>query len=181
MADCTQPARYTPDRRVTPHLVALAGCVETQLKSANLVTCFGGVVSGDGVDMSEIGESGAMWWVRLANLTVTAPGGEGNGTPACKPVFLANVGVGYATCYPINEDGRAMSEEQQLASSDLVHAAMMALYRAMACCDWYATGSGIGRIAVVTWTPSGPNGGVLGGEWLLQIEIDHERREPVAP
>lgn len=180
-AKFSQPADYTPDRRVTPHLVALGGCIDTKLTESKIATCFGGVVSGDGIDMSEIGTSGAMWWVRLANITVGAPGGAGQGQTrtTCKPVMYANVGVGYATCYPINKDGSAMKPEQQMAISDLVHAAMMALYRGIACCDWdKAPDSGIGDSTVVSWTPSGPNGGVLGGEWLVQFEITNNRPEP---
>lgn len=179
-AKFSQPANYTPDRWITPHLVALAGCVETKLAESNIATCFGGIVSGDGVDMSEIGTSGAMWWVRLANTTVQAPGNQqqGRSTVKCAPVFVVNVGVGYGTCYPINKDGTALNKEQQLALSDLVHSAMMALYRGMACCDWHESLS-IGESTVVTWTPSGPQGGVLGGEWLLQFEII--RMRPEAP
>lgn len=130
--------------------------------------------------MSAIGESGAMWWVRLANLTVQAPGGSDNGTVKCAPIMFANVGVGYATCYPIAEDGTALTEGQHLLLTDLVHAAMMALYRGMACCDWHTpAANGIGASTVVTWTPQGPDGGVLGGEWLLQFEILRSRPEPV--
>ena len=173
-----QPENYTPDRRVTPHLVALAGCVGQKLDESSIATCWGGVVSGDGVDLSEIGTDGAMWWVRLANLTVAAPGGQANGTVSCKPVLLANVGVGYATCYPINENGEALDPQQQLKLSDLVHAAMMAMYRGMACCTWHEGSVGIGQVTVVTWTPQGPQGGVLGGEWLLQFEIIGNRPEP---
>jgi hypothetical protein len=178
MALTEQGEVYTPDRRVTPNLVALAGCVGQKLEESGIFTCWGGVVSGDGLDLSEIGTDGAAWWVRLANLTVAAPGGQGNGTVTCKPVMLANVGVGYATCYPIDEEGKALSPEQQLHLSDLVHAAMMALYRGMACCDWHQGDTGLGQVTVVTWTPQGPAGGVLGGEWLLQFEILSNRPEP---
>jgi hypothetical protein len=174
-----QALDYTPDRRVTPHLVALAGCVGEKLEQSGIVTCWGGVVAGDSLDLSEIGEDGAAWWVRLANLTIGAPGGQANGTVTCKPIMLANIGVGYATCYPISPDGEPLTPEQQLSLSDLVHAAMMALYRGMACCTWHQGNVGVGQVTVVTWTPQGPQGGVLGGEWLLQFEIIDNRPEPV--
>ena len=33
-----QPENYTPDRRVTPHLVALAGCVGQKLDESSIAT-----------------------------------------------------------------------------------------------------------------------------------------------
>ena len=160
---------YTPDKRITPHLVALAGCVETKLRESGIETCWGGVTTGDGVDLSEIGTDGAMWWVNTGPISVGSADGR-TGAPTCKPTWYVNASVGYATCYPISEDGDALSPQQQLVLTDLVHAAMMALYRAIACCDWQGT-YGIGEVVVTTWTPQGPAGGVLGGQWGVQVQI----------
>ena len=52
------------------------------------------------------------------------------------------------------------------------------MYRGMACCTWHEGSVGIGQVTLVTWTPQGPEGGVLGGEWLLQFEIICNRPEP---
>lgn len=178
--ECSEQAGgYTPDRRLTPHLVALAGCVETKLKEAKIVTCYGGITSGDGVDLSEIGDSGAMWWINVGNVTVGNADGTRSSKPSCRPTWYVNALVGYATCYPVNEDGTAMDEKQQLTLSSLVNAAMMALYRAVACCDWQGD-YGVGEVVVTTWTPQGPMGGVLGGQWSVQIQILGNRPEPQA-
>lgn len=173
MGKFVQPQDYTPDHLITPHLVALAGCVEKKLTESKIATCYGGVITGDDIDTTAIGESGAMWWVRLANVVVQAPGASGgeNGTVQCTPVFVVAATVGYATCYPINDNGESISTDQHAMLSSLVNAAMMALYRGIACCDWAKGNTGLGDVTAVSWTPSGPDGGVMGGEWLVQFQV----------
>lgn len=182
MAECTQGPGYTPDNLITPHLVALAGCVDEKLKESKIVTCYGGVITGDDIDMTAIGESGAMWWVRLANVVVQAPGASGgtNGTLKCTPVFVVAATVGYAVCYPINDNGEALTPKQHVTMSDLVNGAMMALYRGIACCKWAKGNTGLGDVTAVSWTPNGPDGGVMGGEWLVQFEVLRARPQVVA-
>lgn len=170
---------YTPDRRVTPHMVALAGCVENKLKESGIATCWGGIVTGDGVDLSEIGESGAMWWVNIAAVAVGNTDGSRSGKPSCKPTWFVTATVGYATCYPINDNGEALEPKQQLDLSNLVNAAMMALHRAVSCCDWKDS-YGVGEVVVLSWTPQGPMGGVLGGQWTVQVQITGNRPETPA-
>jgi hypothetical protein len=158
-------------------MVALAGCIGAKLEESGIVTCWGGVTMGDGVDLSEIGTDGAMWWVNIGPIGVGNQDGTRSANTTCKPTIYVSATVGYTTCYPINEDGQALTSQQQIVLTDLVMAARAALYRGISCCDWKGS-YGIGEVVVTTWTPQGPQGGVLGGQWTVQVQIIANRPEP---
>lgn len=169
---------YTPDRLILPQLVALGGAVETSLKDSSINTCYGGVLFGTSVDFTAIGESGAMWYVRLAGLRPGLISGADTRRSKCVGAFTVTVGVGYITCYPIDDEGKPMTTDQQITLGSEVHAAMMTLWRAISCSTWNATTSGIGSVDVQQWSPLGPDGGALGGEWQVVFEVLNRRPEP---
>lgn len=154
-----------------PLLVELAGCLCTELGEAGLETCFCGVVAGDSIDISRVGpDTGGMGWVRLSTI---APGvsnqtGAANVGP-CNSQFIAQIEVGYAECYPINEMGESLSLEQELEVTQRIMAGTAAARRAAYCCNW--AGKNKRRLQAGEYTPGGPEGGVVWGTWTVGVEV----------
>ena len=164
----------TPDNKIQPILTRLTGCVETATTAAGFEPCFLGLVSGlmaDGTHVSD--ESGPMFWVRMGEVTPVISEGRPN-IMTCGVELEVNVEVGFLTCYPVEADGAALTVEQNLAIVNEVNAAMMALHRAINCgCAWTKDPVTQRKTPydVVSWTPAGPIGGVIGGAWSMTMVV----------
>lgn len=169
MAD---PIPLREDTRFYPLLVKLAGCLCNELEASGLETCFCGVTSGNSVDISRVSpESGGMGWVRLTGI---APYQQVSGTATgaaslCSPRLSAQIEVGYADCYPIDDDGLALSLEDELDAVRRHMAGSEAAFRAAFCCDWLSNARR--RLTQGGWAPGGPEGGVLWSTWNLSVEV----------
>ena len=149
-----------------PRLVALAGCLDNELAEAGLDTCFSGVVTGTSTDLSRVfDEDGGMAWVRLVDInplpTQTA------GSNLCSMPLIGQIEVGYGDCFPVAEQGYALSVEQELDATRRVMAAVNASWRAIFCCDW---GAEKGSVTQPRWTPGGPEGGAVWSTWVFSLE-----------
>lgn len=155
------------DTSFYPLLVELATCLCAELESAGLPTpCYCGVLPGQVVPLDYCGECGercGMAWVRLATIgeELSLTGEQVRRTSRCAVPLQATVEVGVARCAPSPDDlGNPPSEAAQLAATQLQMADMAAALRAITCCS-------VADYALGTWTPAGPEGGCLGGSWLV--------------
>lgn len=162
-------ATLREDKRFYPLLVKLAGCLCNELAEAGLETCFCGVVGGTSVDISRVSpEDGGVGWVRLSTIapiydqTGVAP------STLCGVRMRARVEVGYADCYPINDDGSPLSLEDELDAVRRHQAGAEAAFRAAFCCDWVDNKR---RLTPGEWLPGGPEGGVLWSAWNVEVEV----------
>ena len=160
-----------PDLRISPWLSAIVGCVETTFTDAEIDLLWLSEVSGNGVDASPIlvGERGSMAWVRLGAVT-PATAAQGQGT-RCSTRLLVTVEAGFLTCYPVPDDGSCVEPAEQALLSATVNAAMLALLKAIICCDWHVGATAKPDVNLIGWTPNGPQGAVIGGVWTFQFEV----------
>jgi hypothetical protein len=173
MVDClTLPGELVHDTRVLPVLTRLMGCVEQAMTEAGIPTCFSGIVSGTMADSTPVGpETDPMVWLRQGEVTPIVVEGAPN-VMSCGIQLEVNVEIGFLTCYPVSADGDPLDVDENLAIASLVSAAMVALFKAIACCDWLKATNGVKAAYDVTgWAPAGPIGGVVGGAWTLQVIV----------
>jgi hypothetical protein len=69
-------------------------------------------------------------------------------------------------CISIEEDGGVMDPADMLAAVNQQIEDMMAMRRALLCCD------AIESSVMGLYTPVGPDGGLVGGTWLVSIGMD---------
>jgi hypothetical protein len=101
---------------------------------------------------------GGMAWSRLAAITpVTTNIGF------CAVEFDVTVEVGITRCGPVmDEAGNPPSEAEQLAASMLQNFDMGILHKVLTCCT---VPKSFSFTSMGTYTPVGPDGGVIGGTW----------------
>ena len=163
----SEPA-IVEDRAFYPRLVALTGCLCNELQQAGLTTCFCGLVVGNSVDLSRLFDEdsvGGMGWVRMVGI---APGASVvPGQSVCNFPLSATIEVGYAECITVPGADDVLSIDDELDGVRRMMAAMAATRRAAMCCDW-----GVSKRAISpsTWTPGGPEGGVVWGTWQFTME-----------
>lgn len=163
-------AELREDPRFYPLLVKLAGCLCNELDAAGLETCFCGVVGGASVDISRVNpDDGGIGWVRLVGITPVPSQMTGTAPSAlCNTHLSAQVEVGYADCYPINDDGSPLSLDEELDAVRRHQAGVHAAFKAAFCCDWIDNRR---RLTPGQWTPGGPEGGVLWSAWTLEVAV----------
>lgn len=143
-------------------LVALAGCVETELEAVGVTTCSIKVTASQTVDLSADMEEGDTAWVAL-NQTLPAVLLEEGQSTKCATVWQHIITIGHVTCYPITED--PLSDAEMLRLTDKQLAVMNALRKAIVCCDW----RGRSLLDVTDWNPIF-EGGVIGGQWQVVLD-----------
>jgi hypothetical protein len=163
---------------VTPNATALATKVATLVECLCRMlaeqgagpTCFCGVVPGEQVAWDYCGEctSGAcgMGYVRLGRVFPTTAFPNEQGYGKCNTYLAAQITVGALRCAPVASDTGELPNEQDMAEAWLaVVADMGAMHQAVRCCgfrDYYLEG----------YTPLGPTGGCVGGEWMVTVLLD---------
>lgn len=155
-----------------PTLTTLAECVCAALAdSEGGPTCFCGIVPGEAAVQDYVGDDcGAacgMAWVRLT----TAYPAVGVGQPIqrlgnCASSLGYEVEIGVMRCISAGDEaGNAPSPEELLAATKEQMSDMAAVVRAVSCCDGIS-----GKDFILgTYTPLGPEGGVVGGVWTVQM------------
>jgi hypothetical protein len=172
MSDCTTPwANMAPDGLILPIVTELAGCVEAALEQRGFTDpCFYGIVAGQSVDSTHIGEEGGwMAWVREGEIAVAAETAQ-----KCGVSLTVDIEVGFLTCYPVEADGSALSVDQNLGIVQIVDAARMALLSGIQCCEWQKYPAPAAREvdhSLTRWAPVGPLGQIIGGAWYLTIDF----------
>lgn len=146
-----------------PSLVALAECLQEQIRIAEVPDPqFVGIMPGRLVPHDYCGTAGCggMAYVRLVSTFPSVNGVTPNPTPLPNSPLAFNVVVGIIRCAPQpSSRGIPPGVSDQFEAARLQTADMEVLYRTLECCLRDQKG------AVGSYTPIGPDGGCLGGEW----------------
>lgn len=153
---------------VTDSLTLLAACMCEQITDSGLPeTCFCGIVPGDQVLAAYAGDCAkkcGMAWVRLVAVYPATGVGIPNEQPHnCGYGLGVTVEMGMLRCAHTGTAERPASPAEQMMDAKLQVADMLAMRRAIACC------TGSGDWALGQYTPTGPQGGLLGGVWSLEM------------
>lgn len=157
------------DTLVWPTMTAIAECLCTELVASGLPpTCLCGVLPGEAIDASYVTSSEGMAWVRLANAFPynAFPNASLSGNPCVMPLGF-ELEIGALWCAPVSRDSRGNPPrpEDQAATAEIQVAAMAAMHRAIVCC----LPNERAQVAMGAYTPTGPEGGVVGGTWSLVV------------
>lgn len=153
-------------------LAELATCLCSELtKDGSPGLCFCGLVPGDAAGDQYAGdcEQNGMAWVRL----VTAYPATGVAVPSetpgnCNDGLGFEIEVGAMRCISAGEDdGSPPSAEELLAATDLQIRDMMAMRRAILCCDALNPKD----LLLNSYGPIGPAGILVGGVWTLSVML----------
>ena len=158
------PEDYVEDDVIWPLMVQLQQCLCETLTTRGLMPgdCFCGVLPGDQViwDYKE-----GMAWVRLATTypTTTFPNIDNTLRGSCTAGLGATLEVGVLNCAPgISASGNLPTEFDQFEATRLQLATMRAMHQAITCC-------GFDLAILGQYQPLGPQGGLVGGFWLVDV------------
>ena len=160
------PEGYVEDDYIWPLMVRLRQCMCETLTERGLMPggCLCAIVPGDAAvwDYSD-----GLAYVRLVDSypSTTFPAADTTLRGSCSAALAATLEVGILQCHPINADGSPLSQEQQEESARLQTAGMRALKEAIMCCD-------LDPIVLGTFTPQGPQGGLVGGYWQINVAAE---------
>lgn len=142
-------------------LTSLAACLCEELEHP---TCFCGVFAGaDPYDaMGECdGDDCGQAWVRLLAVYPSAAVGIADvSLRNCGMGLSYDVEIGVLRCAAVQEE--AYTEAEMLAYASKQYSDMLAMRRAVVCCD-------LDEYILTTYVPVGPDGGVIGGVWNLTL------------
>jgi hypothetical protein len=150
------------DRNIWPALVDLASCLCAEFEGEGF--CFCGVVSGQ-VVAADYGDDG-MAWVRLVSSFPSATFPQGDQEPGCHRPLAHQIEVGVMRCAPSFDGTDLPGVDEWLEATRLHLADQAAMLRAIRCCF----DNGDREVVIGTFTPMGPAGGVLGGNWNIWVE-----------
>lgn len=158
-----------PTLILEPVLLDLVTCVCNELQTTGAgPTCWCGVYPGTMVSYEFCGEcqNGAcgMGWVRPSGIFPYATFPVPSLESGCINPLAWTVEVGAVRCLPTPSDGALPSPDELLDVTTSQMADAFALYRALRCC-------GI-EVAAQAWTPVGPDGGCVGGQWTAYLALD---------
>lgn len=111
-------------------------------------------------------------WVRMINVFPSGrPFPAVDSVQPCGIAVLAvQLAVGVVRCAAVVDDnGNAPTPEELTADTLAQSADASILLSAIQCCDLPTTTDKLIRVG--TWTPSGPQGGCVGGEWTLTLGV----------
>lgn len=156
---------------ITAILTDLATCLCAQIITDGLpAVCFCGVVPGEQVSLDYVGDcedACGMAWVRMVTIYPSTVVGQPSTFPGnCGLGLGLDVELGIMRCISVGgEDGQPPSPPELTAAAVLQQADVMAMWRAIACCrtskDW----------VINTYTPLGPEGGIVGGTLSMSILV----------
>jgi len=159
---------------VLPMLVELADCVCEHLEVAGSgPTCWCGIYPGASVSWDYCGECDSgkcgMGYIRpdIAFPYETFP------TPtldeSCERTIAWRFEVGVVRCIPtMEEDGSLPSPADVSEAAVNLLQDQWALHKAIRCCEFTR-----GSIVLESWTPTGPQGGCVGGFWSCYVDPYH--------
>lgn len=155
------------DASIWPSLLELVGCLEREFGDEGF--CFIGVIYGDQAPL-DYGTDG-MAWVRLESVYPSTVFPEPDQETGCGAPLAFEVEIGVARCAPMPNslNGALPTVEQQEDAARLGVADMRAIQRAVLCCFGADGQQRFREVAVGTYQPLGPMGGVYGGTWSLTV------------
>lgn len=155
------------DTRLLPMVFLLLACAQKQLEDCGFNLCWIGPQVGEQPDLSYVFEDGSMAWVRLT--TIQTIESQAGAQLQCATRISADLELGFATCYVIDNDGKGPNTEEAVNIFTESTKAMLALRRAILCCDW--AGKWRKTLNITDWEPIGPSGGIVGGTWGISVEF----------
>lgn len=161
------PEGYVEDEFIWPLMVKLSQCLCETLEERGLKPskCFCGILPGDTPSWDY---SDGMAWVRLIDAypSTTFPNPDTTARGSCSALLVATLEVGLLQCAPgLGAGGSLPTEVQNFDASRLQMAGMRAMHQAITCCD-------LGLVVLGTYTPSGPQGNLVGGTWQLNVGVE---------
>lgn len=158
------------DALVFPTMVSLAQCLCEEITAAGLPpTCFCGVLPGALVAADYVTPEQGMAWVRLTGGWPyrTSVNAQDNTPSSCLAPLGFSLEVGVLWCAPVSgARGQAPTVEAQFEAVRVQMAGMGAIHRAITCC----LPTGRSQVVLGTYTPHGPQGGVVGGWWDVTVD-----------
>jgi hypothetical protein len=153
-------------------LTDLAACLCDEIDASGLPgTCFCGVVPGDAAAQDYAGNCKdgkcGMAWVRLLGAYPASGVAAQDQTPGnCGAGIGADIEVGIMRCMIVGDaQGNPPTPTQLLDTTALQMADAEAMRRAILCCSTIPNHD----MLLGTYTPLGPNGGLVGGVWSLSV------------
>lgn len=154
------------ERRFWPTMLELRTCLCDELaKSApNEPLCSCAVLPGL-PDTSTIPAGKGAAWVRQITTSAVQATTNVEASP-CGSMWEAVIEIGVLRCAPVQQ-GRATSitDEQWEATTELVLSDQAAMLRALCCVKVHRASWSAG-----TYTPLGPEGGLVGGAWTFVLQ-----------
>jgi hypothetical protein len=158
---------------VQTKLEQVAACVCAQIEVDGLPkTCFCGILPGQEVAWDYTGDCSGdggcgMAWVRLVAAYPSVVIGTPDQQPGnCGSMVGMDVEVGILRCVSMpHEDGSPPDPADLQADAALQVADAMALRKAVYCCGPEKD------LVLGYYTPLGPAGGVVGGFWLVSMQV----------
>jgi len=148
----------------------LATCLCAQILTDGLPpVCACGVMPGSEVALDYAGDcedACGMAWVRLTSSYPSVSIGQPTARPGnCSAAIGIEVELGIMRCIDLGDGTVAPDLAEMTAAAVLQYADMLAMWRAIACCqtskDW----------VLGTYIPHGPQGGILGGIMPLAMLV----------
>lgn len=167
MTATLEPPVMVEDRSIWPAIESLISCLCSQLVSDGLPpVCICAPMPGEAIATDYVSDSAGMAWARLTSGWPSTSFPNADVTPGCAAPLAFGVELGVAYCAPtMSDDGDPPDLTAQYEATRLQLAAMNTMRRAIACCF-------PGRapnVVLGTYTPIGPEGGVVGGVWTISV------------
>jgi len=160
------PAPLSITERIGPILSELLGCAEAALDPpvARAYIAPGNTVAWDDCCNGQV-------WVRLLFLESLALAKMGaTHMDPCGLVWTATFGIGVLRCSSTIDDRGEIASADALSNEALqMLADEAALCQAIYCCNV----APLNRYELTRWDPLGPEGGCVGGEWTMTMQVNN--------
>lgn len=156
---------------ITDVLTELAACLCAQIGVDGLPpVCMCGVMPGETIALDQVGVCAGVCGMATVRLTSAYPStsiGTPTRTPGnCRAGIGIDVELAIVRCIEVGgEDGQPPPPEALAAAAALQMDDMLAMWRAVECCRESKD------YIIASYTPFGPEGGVVGGALLLSILV----------
>lgn len=153
-------------------LEAVVACLGESIKAVGAPpTCFLGVVPGDAASFEYVGECTdqcGMAWVRMVSLYPSSSTGVADVSVGnCGKGSGLDLELGVMRCTSVGEGAEPPTPQELAESTALATLDAQAMFRTVACCDIFSEKDYI----VGTYTPLGPEGGLVGGIVPVSVSL----------
>jgi hypothetical protein len=165
---------FQEDFLVYPRMLDLSTCLTEELEKRGLPpACWNGLKSGavPAFDPCACGPKSGEAYVRLATGYPSSRFPQPDASKVnCIPPMAFQLEVGIIRCYPTQADAAPLSVSAELNVTRLQLADMAAILGAIRCClGAQDTDPDEFSYVLGTYTPYGPQGGVVGGWWSVYV------------
>ena len=108
-----------------------------------------------------------QWYVTVKQMYPFETFGVPTTSGACGTSLMADLVVGKVRCIEVPEEGEPPEHDVMVQAFDDQMADALALYDLIVCCS---PGKRFEVVAGI-WTPYGPEGACVGGEWAVQVAV----------